>query len=81
MGRLRLEFIERVEAFCHRVLDVADELERSERSRRIVDQITGSGTSVGANIHEADEAPSRGMFAKCLSISLQNSQKPDSGSV
>jgi four helix bundle protein len=71
MGRLRREFVERVEALAHRVLDVADKLESLGKSGRIIEQITSAGTSVGANICEADEAVTRPMFVKCLSIALQ----------
>jgi four helix bundle protein len=71
MGRLEAGFLERVEAFSDRVLDVADELERQGRSRRILDQVVGSGTSVGANTVEACEALSRKDFAKCVGIAIK----------
>jgi four helix bundle protein len=50
------------------MMDVADDLERSRRARRVVDQVVGCGTSVGANLSEADEAMSRPDFCKCLGI-------------
>ncbi len=68
MGRLRDETLNRVDSFAHRVVDVAEEVERLGKSRRIVDQMIGSGTSVGANIAEADEAMSRPDFCKTLGI-------------
>ena len=68
MGRLRTELLDRVEAFSHRVLDVVGMLDSKGVSRRIVDQIAASGTSVGANVFEADEAMSRADFVKCMSI-------------
>lgn len=71
MGRLDESFVLRVEAFSDRALDVAEEIERQGRSRRIVDQLTGSGTSVGANTVEADEALSRKDFAKAIGISIK----------
>ncbi len=71
MGRLERAFVERVEAFSDRALDVAEELEKQGRSRRIVDQLTGCGTSVGANTVEADEALSRKDFAKCVGIAIK----------
>lgn len=71
MGRLREDFIERIEAFSHRVADVADALDADKRSNRIVNQIMASGTSVGANVAEADEALSRADFCKCLGIALK----------
>jgi four helix bundle protein len=68
MGRVQPEFLERVESFGDRVVDVAEALAEQRRSRRITDQITGAGTSVGANTAEADEAQSRREFCKCLGI-------------
>jgi four helix bundle protein len=71
MPRLKPELIERVEMFADRVTDVAEELDRQGRFRRIVDQVVGSGTSVGANMCEADEALSRPDFCKTLGIVLR----------
>lgn len=68
MGRLRGDTLDRVDALCDRVLDVVGELERLHVSRRILDQLTGAGTAVGANLFEADEAMSRKDFVKCLAI-------------
>ncbi len=71
MGRLKAELLERVEIFADRVLDVAVALERKVCWRRILDQIVGSGTSVGANVFEADEALSRPDFLKCIGIAVK----------
>jgi four helix bundle protein len=71
MGRLKAELLERVEIFADRVLDVAVALERKGCWRRILDQIVGSGTSVGANVFEADEALSRSDFLKCIGIAVK----------
>jgi four helix bundle protein len=68
MGRLRSELLNRVEAFSHRVLDIVGMLDEQGISRRIVDQLAASGTSIGANLYEADEAMSRKDFVKCLAI-------------
>lgn len=68
MGRLQGDILDRVESLCDRVLDVVDELERARVSRRILDQLTGAGTAVGANLFEADEALSRKDFVKCVAI-------------
>jgi four helix bundle protein len=53
------------------MVDVAEELARDNRPRRIVDQIVGCGTSVGANLSEADEAMSRPDFCKTLGIVIK----------
>jgi four helix bundle protein len=71
MGRLKEEFLLRVESFADRVLRVADALDGRKVSRRILDQIAAAGTSVGANVFEADEAMSRPDFVKTLSIAAK----------
>ena len=71
VGRLQQELMERAESFSHRVVDVAESLEQQKRSRRIIDQMIGSGTSVGANVCESDEALSRPDFCKGLAIALK----------
>ncbi len=71
MARLQAPFIERIEAFCDRVVHVATALSEKNVSRRIVDQLMAAGTSVGANTFEADEAMSRSDFSKCLAIALK----------
>lgn len=71
MGRLQPDFLTRVETFGDRVLDVTAALDELRISRRILDQISGCCTSVGANVFEADEALSRKDFCKCLGISLK----------
>lgn len=71
MGRIKVELLTRVEAFSDRIVDVVEVLEKHGRSRRIIDQITGSGTSVGANMFEADEALSRADFCKTIGIVLK----------
>lgn len=71
MPRLMPDLLERVESFCHRVADVADAMAEKGHSRRIIDQITAAGTSVGANVYEADEAMTRADFARCLCISAK----------
>ncbi len=71
MGRLRPEFLERVENFSHRVVDVTEYIAKGRRTFRILYQMEGSGTSVGANVWEADEALSRKDFCKTLGIALK----------
>lgn len=71
MGRLSRELLERAEAFSHRVFDVAEVIEKQRRPKRVVDQLVGSGTSVGANAWEADEALSRADFCKGLGIAIK----------
>ena len=71
MARLQESILDRVETFCDRVLDVADALAETPCPARILSQFIGSGTSVGANVFEADEAMSRADFVKCLAIAVK----------
>jgi four helix bundle protein len=70
-GRLRTEFVERSEAFSDRCVAVAEQLDADGRFRRIVEQLAASGSSVGANLAEADEAMSRNDFRKSLAIATK----------
>ena len=67
-GRLKPEFVERVEAFSDRCVAVAEQLDQDGRFRRIVEQLAASGSSAGENIAEAAEAMSTKDFRKSLSI-------------
>lgn len=71
MGRLDDDFLERIETFSVRCLQVTEELGRKRVSYRIVDQMIGCCTAVGANCFEAAEAMSRKDFVKCVSISVK----------
>lgn len=75
MRRLDDKFLVRTKRFAHRMVDVAERIESSGKRRvvtqRIVGQIVGAGTSVGANAREADEAMSRADFCKSLGIVLK----------
>jgi four helix bundle protein len=71
MGRLKDDLLDRVETFAHRVADVADTLHDAGKSRRVVDQLYGCGTSVGANAFESAEALSRPDFCRGVAIVLK----------
>ncbi len=71
MPRFHGDLVPRVDRFCDRVLDVAEELDHQKRFRRIVDQMSGSGPSVGANVAEADEAMSARDFTKSIRTALK----------
>jgi four helix bundle protein len=68
VARLQESFLERIDSFCDRAVDVSDALAEHRISVRVVDQVLASGTSVGANVYEADEAMS---FIKCLCIATK----------
>lgn len=68
VARLTEEFLVRCEQLSHRMVDVAEAIAERPMTRRICDQMVGCGTSVGANLYEADEAMSRKEFVKFLAI-------------
>lgn len=68
MGRLKAETLSRAETYSDRVLDVVAALEQTGKPARITNHLAGSGTSVGANPFEADEALSAKDFVRCLGI-------------
>jgi len=70
-GRLHEETLDRFRRYGSRILDVVDTLERDHRPRRVIDQLCGSGTSAGANAHEAHEGLSKLDFVKCLGITAK----------
>lgn len=71
MGRLDDDLLERIEEFCVRCLHVTDSLDRDRVSRRVIDQMIGCSTAVGANCFEAAEAMSRKDFVKSISIGVK----------
>ncbi|MEX2216960.1 MAG: four helix bundle protein [Phycisphaeraceae bacterium] len=70
-GRLQEATLLRFVDYGSRVLSVADQLEQKNRSRRVVDQLIGSGTSAGANAFEASEGISKREFLKCIGITAK----------
>lgn len=71
MRRLRGDLPGRADAFSHRMVDVAEALDANRKFKRVIDQIVGCGTSVGANTSEADEAVSEPDFCKSLGTVLK----------
>ena len=59
---------ERTAKFGERVIDFAKRVPISPTTRRLVDQVVGAGTSVGANYGEADEAISKKDFRHKIGI-------------
>jgi|KBSSwiStaDraftv2_1062776.scaffolds.fasta_scaffold307737_2 four helix bundle protein len=71
MGRLSAELRLRAEVFGDRMLDVVQALERKRVYGRVIDQMVGCGTSVGANACESDQAVSAKDFCKALGIAIK----------
>ncbi len=53
---------ERTARFGEAVIDLANIIPRTPVTRRLIEQLVGSGTSVGANYCEADDAVSKKEF-------------------
>ena len=71
MGRLRRDFIDRTDAFADRILDVVNAIRRRDCPAFVRDQLGRSGTSVGSNASEADEAITVPEFRHRLGVSLR----------
>lgn len=71
MARLKAELLERVERLADRCLDVAEHVAAKRRFPRLIEQMAASGTSIGANVFEADEAMSAKDFCKSLCIAVK----------
>jgi four helix bundle protein len=67
----RSQFRRRCIRFAGQILAFASRLPKNQATRNIIDQILKSGTSVGANVHEARGAESLADFAHKLQIALK----------
>ena len=57
--------------FAIDTINLCTEIQRSQKNYVLANQLLRSGTSVGANIHEANYAASRADFINKLQISLK----------
>jgi four helix bundle protein len=57
---------ERTARFGEAVIDFAKKIPASPLTERIISQLVGAATSVGANYDEADDAVSKREFLKCI---------------
>ena len=58
-------------SFAIDVIRLCEDIRRQGKALAIVDQLLRSGTSIGANIHEANYAASRSDFINKLRIALK----------
>jgi four helix bundle protein len=66
--RVPFDLEERTIRFGEAIIDFCAEIPLGPRTNRLVDQLTGCGTSIGANYGEADDALSKKDFAKTIGI-------------
>jgi four helix bundle protein len=57
---------ERTARFGEAIIDFAKKIPVGPLTQRIINQLVGAGTSVGANYDEADDAVSKKEFLKCI---------------
>jgi four helix bundle protein len=57
---------ERTARFGEAVIDFAKKIPRSPLTDRVIGQLVGAGTSMGANYVEADDSVSKKEFLKCV---------------
>src|SRR5438067_5737274 len=62
----RYDLEERTARFGEAVIDFAKNIPRDPVTDRIIGQLVGAGTSVGANYIEADDSVSKKEFLKCI---------------
>ncbi|HKB03815.1 MAG TPA: four helix bundle protein [Gemmataceae bacterium] len=56
------DLAERTALFCERIIELLKQIPETAITRRLIDQLVGASTSVGANYCEADEAVSKKEF-------------------
>ena len=63
--------------FAVRIVNLHRHLMAKRQERAIADQVFRSGTSIGANVHEAESAQSRADFIAKLSIALKECRETE----
>ena len=67
-GKARYDLEERTAKFGESIIDFAKKVPASSLTNRLIDQLVGAGTSVGANYCEADDAVSKKEFRHKIGI-------------
>lgn len=63
--------------FAVDVIKVCEDMKNSGKGAALINQLLRSGTSIGANIHEANYASSRGDFINKMQIALKENYETD----
>lgn len=71
----RDEFLERLTNFSSEVILLTNKLPRTPAGYALASQIIRSGTSIGANVHEAQDASSKKDFRQRMLISLREARE------
>ena len=67
--------IQRIKALIKQIAKLVDQLPKRPSTFRIVDQIMGSSTSIGANFTEAQHARSKKEFISTLGIAVKEAHE------
>ena len=71
------KLIELSKKFAIDVVNLCDEIEQKRKKYPLTNQLLRSGTSIGANIHEANYAASKADFINKLQIALKECYESD----
>lgn len=71
------KLVELSKAFAVDVIKLCERLQKSSNLFPLINQLLKSGTSIGANIHEANYAASRADFINKLQIALKECYETD----
>ena len=74
-GKKKYDLEERTAKFGEEVIRFCKEIPRNELTRRIIDQLVGCGTAVGANYCEADDAESSKDFKHKIGLCKKESRE------
>ena len=74
---LKNKLVELSKAFAVDVIKLCERLQKSSNLFPLINQLLKSGTSIGANIHEANYAASRADFINKLQIALKECYETD----
>ena len=64
-------------SFAVVIIDLCEKLRERKKATAIINQLLRSGTSIGANIHEANYASSKADFVNKFQIALKESYETD----
>ena len=64
-------------AFAVEIIDLCDKIKNRGKASAIINQLLRSGTSIGANIHEANYASSKADFINKFQIALKECYETD----
>jgi four helix bundle protein len=72
---MKIDIRDRARKFAVRIISLVKKLPRDVAGYKLGDQLIRSGTSVGANLEEADAAPTRRDFFHKVSISYKEAKE------